>query len=230
AAASAVTVAARPPAVATQIEGVDVAAHTGVIDWDSVRAAGNEFAWVTATQGSGGTNPQFPTDYGNAGQAGLVRGAGHFAVPGASSGGAQADFFVGHGGGWSADHRTLPGALDLEYNPFGTACYGLSTAAMVAWIGAFLDRYHADTGRWPVIYTTASWWQTCTGDDASAAASSPLWIARPANGSGVLPGGWPDWAFWQYDSGQVPGSPGELGLDHFNGGQKELVVLADGTS
>ncbi|GIM94689.1 hypothetical protein Ato02nite_064820 [Paractinoplanes toevensis] len=41
----------------------------------------------------------------------MIRGAHHFALPNRSSGSAQADFFVGRGGGWSADGRTLPGAL-----------------------------------------------------------------------------------------------------------------------
>ena len=66
------------------------------------------------------------------GGVGLVRGAYHFALPDHSSGTAQAAWFATHGGAWSADNHTLPGALDIEYNPYGAACYGLSQAAMVA--------------------------------------------------------------------------------------------------
>lgn len=46
--------------------------------------------------------------------AGLIRGAYHFAHPDTSTGAAQATFFAAHGGGWSADGITLPGAIDLE--------------------------------------------------------------------------------------------------------------------
>jgi len=34
---------------------------------------------------------------------GLTRGAYHFARPGSSSGAAQADYFLAHGGRWSGD-------------------------------------------------------------------------------------------------------------------------------
>jgi len=44
----------------------------------------------------------------------------------------QGNFFVGHGGGWSNDGKTLPPAIDLEYNPYGADCDGLSKTAMVA--------------------------------------------------------------------------------------------------
>lgn len=46
----------------------------------------------------------------------------------------QANYFVDHGGGWSADGRTLPGTLDIEYNPYGATRYGLTKAGMSAWI------------------------------------------------------------------------------------------------
>ena len=39
------------------------------------------------------------------------------AQPHAMPGSTQADYFVNHGGGWSADGKTLPPAIDLEYNP-----------------------------------------------------------------------------------------------------------------
>jgi hypothetical protein len=47
----------------------------------------------------------------------MIRGAYHFARPHTTSGVIQAEYFVDHGGGWSGDGTTLPGALDIEYNP-----------------------------------------------------------------------------------------------------------------
>src|SRR5437763_3758440 len=67
----------------------------------------------------------------------MIRSSYHFAIPDNSGGATQADYFVAHGGGWSKDGRTLPGALDIEYNPYGATCYGLSHAGMVSWIRAF---------------------------------------------------------------------------------------------
>jgi hypothetical protein len=53
-------------------------------------------------------------DCSGATNAGLIRGGYHFARPDVSSGATQANYFLAHGGGWSADGRTLPGALDIE--------------------------------------------------------------------------------------------------------------------
>ena len=82
--------------------------------------------------GRSGADSQYDGTY----QAGLIRGAYHFALPNDSSGAAQASYFVANGGGWIADGRTLPGASDIEYNPYGAECYGLSQGAMVSWIAS----------------------------------------------------------------------------------------------
>ncbi|WP_268248729.1 GH25 family lysozyme [Actinoplanes ianthinogenes] len=119
---------------------------------------------MKATEGTSYTNSYFAQRYNGSYNVGMIRGAYHFALPNGAGGSAQADYFVGHGGGWSRDGRTLPGALDIEYNPYGATCYGLSQASMRSWISAFLNRYHALTGRWAVIYTTTDWWTTCTGN------------------------------------------------------------------
>ena len=60
------------------------------------------------------TNPYFSSQYTGATNAGLIRGSYHFARPDQSSGAAQANFFAAHGGGWSGDGITLPGALDIK--------------------------------------------------------------------------------------------------------------------
>jgi hypothetical protein len=59
-------------------------------------------------------DPDFNRNYAGATNVGIIRGAYHFARPGKSSGAAQAHYFLAHGGGWSSDGRTLPGAIDLE--------------------------------------------------------------------------------------------------------------------
>jgi hypothetical protein len=55
--------------------------------------------------------------------------------------------------------------LDIEYNPSGATCYGLSASAMVSWINSFVTTYHSKTGVYPMIYSTADWWSTCTIPD-----------------------------------------------------------------
>jgi GH25 family lysozyme M1 (1,4-beta-N-acetylmuramidase) len=211
------------PAV-TQTRGMDVSGYQGSVAWATAYANGARFAYVKATEATDYTNPDFSQQYTGSYNAGLIRGSYHFAVPNASGGAAQADYFVAHGGGWSKDGKTLPGALDIEYNPYGATCYGLSQASMVSWISAFVNEYHAKTSRYPVIYTTTDWWTTCTGNSAAFAANVPLWLARYSSTVGTLPNGWGYQTIWQYaDSGTFPGDQ-----DYFNGALDRVQALANG--
>jgi GH25 family lysozyme M1 (1,4-beta-N-acetylmuramidase) len=194
-------------------------------DWTNIWNNGARFAYVKATESTDYTSSQFSEQYTDSYNAGLVRGAYHFATPNTSSGSTQANFFVNHGGGWSSDGRTLPPLLDIEYNPYGATCYGLSQSAMVAWIADFSSTVRARTGRLPAIYSTTDWWTRCTGNDASFGAN-PLFIARytsnVAGGPGSLPASWSQYTFWQFaDSGIFPGDQ-----DIFNGNENDLRAFA----
>ncbi|MFC8424371.1 lysozyme [Streptomyces sp. NPDC057236] len=189
-----------PTARSTRTEGVDVSSHQGDVAWTTLWNSGVRWAYAKATEGTYYTNPYHPQQYGGSYDVGMVRGAYHFGTPDTAGGAAQADYFVNRGGGWSADGRTLPGVLDIEWNPYGDACYGKSQSAMVSWIRDFLDQYRYRTGRDAVIYTATSWWKQCTGNYAGFAATTPLWIARYASTVGELPAGWSTYTMWQYTS------------------------------
>lgn len=209
---------------ASSVQGLDVSHYQGKINWKGVYGDGARFAYMKATEGTSYRDPSFNRNYPNSYHAGFVRGAYHFALPDNSSGAAQANYFVDHGGGWSGDGQTLPGALDIEYNPYGGTCYGKSDAGMRNWIADFINTYHSRTGRWAVIYTTTDWWKTCTGNYGGFANHSPLWLARYASSAGQTPNGWGFYTFWQYnDHGKFPGDQ-----DVFNGSYSRLKVLAKG--
>ncbi len=208
-------------AAATQTPGIDVSKWQGNVDWAGYWSQGKKFAYVKATEGTSYQNPYFAQQYNGSYNVGMIRGAYHFALPGNSSGTAQADYFVDHGGGWSADGKTLPGVLDIEYNPYGATCYGLSQTAMRSWIAAFTSRYKVRTGRDAVIYSTTSWWTTCTGNTSQFGATNPLWIARYNTTPGTLPAGWSYYTFWQYSDTPVD-------QDYFNGDLAGLQRLALG--
>jgi GH25 family lysozyme M1 (1,4-beta-N-acetylmuramidase) len=211
-------------ATVTQTRGMDVSGWQGNVNWSRAWSNGARFAFVKATEGTSYRNPYFAQQYNGSYNVGMIRGAYHFALPDRSSGTAQADYFVSHGGGWSRDGKTLPPALDIEYNPYGARCYGYSAAGMVSWIRAFSNEVHRRTGRYPVIYSTRDWWVTCTGNSAGFATANPLWIARYSSGPGTLPAGWSFYTFWQYaSSGIFPGDQ-----DYFNGSLTRLRVLATG--
>ena len=208
----------------TQTKGLDVSHWQGTINWTNVYNNGARFAYIKATEGTSYTDPNFSANYTNSYYAGLIRGSYHFARPGISGGATQADCFANHGGAWSKDGKTLPGTLDIEYNPYGATCYGLSHSAMVNWIASFNNEYHSRTTRWPVIYTTTDWWTTCTGNYGGFATNNPLWIARYSTSVGTLPAGWSYQTIWQYaDSGTFPGDQ-----DYFNGDITRVQALANG--
>ncbi|MGW0998450.1 lysozyme [Streptomyces sp. NPDC002523] len=204
-------------------EGVDVASHQGNVPWSSLWANDVKWAYTKATEGTYYKNPYFTQQYDGPYQVGMVRGAYHFATPDTAGGATQADYFVDHGGGWSADGKTLPGVLDIEWNPYGSSCYGKSKSAMVKWIRDFLNRYKARTGRAAAIYTATSWWTQCTGNYGGFGAN-PLWIARYASTAGTLPAGWSSYTMWQYtSSGPTVGDH-----DKFNGSVDTLRSFATG--
>ncbi|MBG0856341.1 lysozyme [Streptomyces spinoverrucosus] len=222
------TALAEVPAVAaSKPKGHDVSSHQKNVDWQRASAKGARFVYVKATESTTYRNPYFGQQYNGARNAGLVRGAYHFALPNRSSGKAQAAYFVRNGGGWQPDGWTLPPALDIEYNPYDKKkkCYGLSKATMVAWIKAFSNEVQRLTSRRPVIYTTTHWWNTCTGGSRAFGGDHALWIARYDSATaGTLPAGWSLWTFWQYDnSGSLPGDQ-----NLFNGSMTQLKRFARG--
>jgi len=206
--------------------GMDVSHYQGTIAWPTAYANGARFAYIKATESTTYKDPMFTTNFNGARAAGLARGAYAFALPDRSSGTVQADYLIDNGGWWTADGYTLPPMLDIEYNPYGSTCYGLSQAAMVLWIRAFSDRIRARTTRYPIIYTTTNWWTSCTGDDATFAATNPLFVARYNTTVGTLPAGWTAYTMWQYaDAGIFPGDQ-----DTFDGTTTGLTAFANGSA
>ncbi|MCX5393156.1 lysozyme [Streptomyces sp. NBC_00094] len=210
--------------LATQTEGVDVSGHQGNVAWSTLWNSGVKWAYVKATEGTYYKNTYFTQQYNGSYNVGMIRGTYHFATPDTTTGTAQADYFVNNGGGWSKDGKTLPGVLDIEWNPYGATCYGKTQSGMVTWIRDFVNRYKYRTGRDPVIYTATSWWKQCTGNYGGFASTNPLWIARYASEVGELPAGWLYYTMWQYtSSGPTVGDH-----NHFNGDLSRVQALANG--
>ncbi len=204
-------------------QGLDVNSAQGSVDWQSAYNNGARFAYVKATEATTYTNPSFSQQYNGAYTIGMIRGAYHFAHPDTSTGTAQADYFLAHGGGWSADGKTLPPALDLQNNPSGAQCYGLSTTAMVSWIKAFSDELHLKTVKYPMITTSFTWWNNCTANTSAFATTNPFWLDSYTNTPpNPIPAGTATWTMWQSaTSGLFPG-----GQDQFNGNWTQLQALA----
>ena len=214
-----------PPAAARGAErGVDVASfqhpNRAAINWPRVHASGIGFAAVKATEGAYYRNPYALADLAQARAAGLSVAAYAFAIPngnGASRGPVtQANYLLRYLGTMS---RSVPVMLDIEYNPYGRECYGLTARAMVSWISSFNSEVKAKTGRKPILYVPASWWAACARS-STGFGQRKLWVPDYTTApSPRLPAGWRTWSFWQYTStGTVHGiqAPGHTDLDRAN--------------
>jgi len=206
-------------AAASTVQGIDVASFQhptsaqypdgAPIDWTDVAAAGYKFAFIKVTEGSYYVNPFYAPDEAQAQAAGMFVAPYAFAIPNYSGGALQADYMLDNED-YAPDGRLLPPVLDIEYDPYVSqdktnSCYGLTSTQMVAWISAFTAEVQRRTGQHPVIYSTAQWWDECTGDSAAFSAD-PLWIANYDVSAPAMPKAWQNWTYWQYtSSATVPG-------------------------
>jgi GH25 family lysozyme M1 (1,4-beta-N-acetylmuramidase) len=218
-----------------QLQGVDVssAQHplAAPITWTQVASCGYRFAFVKVSEGSYYVNPYYQADLAGAEAAGLLAAPYHLAIPNYSGGALQADYAVDHSG-FQLNGQTLPLIVDLEADPYASqdhtnACYGLSPAREVSWIGAFAAEVARRTGERPVIYTSANWWAKCTGGSKSLG-SEPLWVAEYGVPAPALPAGWTSYTYWQYsDSTTVTGIPNPADASYFN--DAAMALAAPGT-
>jgi GH25 family lysozyme M1 (1,4-beta-N-acetylmuramidase) len=209
--------------IAGALQGVDVASfqhpNGATIDWNAVSQAGKQFAAVKATEGAYYQNHYALDDLAQAKAQGLSVMGYAFAIPNGNGSSAspvdQADYLIDYLATGSAGVPTI--LLDIEYNPYGAECYGLSQSAMVTWISQFNAEVQKRTGQQPIIYTPRGWWTDCTGGSA-AFSQIPLWEPYISSGatSPILVTGWQNWAFWQYGTGTVSGISGSTDLDQLN--------------
>jgi GH25 family lysozyme M1 (1,4-beta-N-acetylmuramidase) len=212
------------------VGGIDISSHDHehfTVQWRTEVAAGSQFVYVKATEGTGYVNPHFATDYAAAQAAHRYVGAYVYARPDLGDPVGQAEHFLRHAR-FTRDARTLVPFLDLEWPWAGVQtgdCYNLTPDQMRAWIRAFADRVEAGTGRKPMIYTNTNWWNPCTGNDTSFG-GYPLDIANyNRKAPPRLPAGWTTFALWQY----VPGDSAKRSnhdRDVVNGGIAGLKALA----
>jgi GH25 family lysozyme M1 (1,4-beta-N-acetylmuramidase) len=223
---------AMAPPAGYPINGIDVSSHDHdngkTVNWAAQRAAGDEFAYVKATEHTGYKNPFYSQDLQGAKAAGLYVGAYHFGRPDLGNPVGQANYFVDNMQ-WSNDGRTLPPFLDMEWPYNGLPdCYGLSQSDMRSWISSFLTQVEGRIGRTPMIYTNVNWWNPCTGS-STAFARYGLDISSCNSAPPSVPGWGTRWTFWQYDI-DACGRGAAHDSNVFNGSLTDLAALAGGGS
>jgi GH25 family lysozyme M1 (1,4-beta-N-acetylmuramidase) len=221
---------AAPPAGASTVQGVDVSsAQHGPsvgINWPQVKGAGYEFAFVKAAEGNYYLNPYAAGDLAEASAAGLYVAPYDFAIPNDAGGAFQADYALDRSA-LAPGAQSLPMILDIEYDPntnvdHANECYNLTPAQMVSWIGAWLAEYTRRTGQHATIYSTADWWNQCTGK-STAFAGYPLWIAGETTSGPIMPPGWPTWTYWQYGTAAVAGISGPVDVSYLSASALQVL-------
>ena len=203
-------------------KGIDVSHYDSTIDWAAVHGSGVAFAFMKATENTNFVDPEFATNWKNAGANGVIRGAYHFFRPEVDAT-AQADYFVQNAGIPAAGD--LSPTLDLEVTD------NIAAATVASGALTFLARVQQKTGRTPIVYTSASFLSSI-GSPAGFAAYT-LWVANWQVSCPKLPSPpWSDWTFWQDSStGTVPGISGSaVDTDQFNGTLADLTGFVDGTA
>ena len=105
---------------AMPIQGIDVSYWQGDIDWQKVRDAGVQFAFIKATEGGDHIDPKFLDNWQAAKRAGVARGAYHF-MYWCRPAHEQALWFMLNVPG---DSDALPPVLDVEWNSHSKTCPG----------------------------------------------------------------------------------------------------------
>src|SRR5258708_342749 len=206
------------------VEGVDVFAGTGTVDWTKVAQSGRAFAFVKATQGNYNKQSTFAADWSGTKAAGVLRSAYHFFDP-TIDGAAQASWFLAELGAAGGMQRgDLPAMLDIECPTSASQAQAspnceytgdsgwAPSATIVQRVFDWLAAVEQATGRPPIVYSYPSWFGDVAVTDARLA-SYPLFIATYAAGADV-PAPWTAATVWQDSAtGRVPGIGGPGGGD-----------------
>ncbi|HEX2696404.1 MAG TPA: GH25 family lysozyme [Anaerolineales bacterium] len=208
--------------------GIDVSYWQAGIDWPKVRATGQRFSLVKATDGETYTDPTFEANWLGAKTTGLLRGAYCYFHP-SQDPKKQADRFISVVKATN-DNGELPPALDLEVSE------GISRDKIILKAKAWLDQVEQAFGRKPFIYSAVSFLETNFSEPGGGPPAwvkdYPLWLAwypyQYTPGMNLLmPQGWFKWTVWQYSkTGHLNGINDKVDFDVFNGTLDDLYKFA----
>ena len=210
------------------VPGIDVSYWQSGIDWPKVRATGQRFVIIKATEGETYIDPTFADDWVGAGSSGLLRAPYCFFHP-KQDPKKQADNFINLVRAQAA-RGELPAAVDLEVTD------GLTKDRIIPRVKTWLDQVEAAFGRKPMIYAGVSFLETNFslpgGGPPPWAKDHPFWLGwypfQYTEGMNpLMPRGWFNWTFWQYsETGRLNGINTKVNLDVFNGTLEQLYAFA----
>jgi lysozyme len=196
------------------LKGIDVSHHNGSPDWGVVAGNNYLFAIAKATEGltDDYNDAKFARNWQGIKDAGLVRGAYHFAWPSNNSAEDEADHFLAQldaAGGLETGDLL---ALDLESKYVGD---------LHDWTLTWLQRVERQVGFKPLFYSYSDYMKAHGLRGADDLATYPLWYAAYPHPFGDVPDAPPSWngiVIHQYSTtGRVAGIQGDVDLDYFGG-------------
>lgn len=196
------------------VHGVDVSRWQGDIDWAKLRTQGANFAFIKATDGGDHLDPMFKTNWRQAREAGVRRGAYHFFYW-CRVASEQADWFIRN---VPKEPGALPPVIDVEYNHQSDCKRRLTPALVREKMQVFMDRLERHYGQRPIIYTAPDFYE----DNLQGAFQDyPFWLRSvAAHPSKRYPNR--KWLFWQYSgSGLSQGVGEKIDLNVFRGNEKD---------
>ena len=194
------------------VEGVDVSAHQGRIDWDALSRSQVRFAYIKATEGANYVDPRFVANWRDAGHAGIRQGAYHrFSI--CRSLAAQANNFFHT---VPRTYGALPPALDVE-NMDSCGSHKVDARAQIYGILDLLERHY---GVRPILYVTRQFHERY----ASAFPRERFWLRSLYAAPDFRAG---QWVIWQHhEAAHRPGIDQPVDVNSFRGNARALEEFA----
>lgn len=193
--------------------GLDVSHHQGKIDWAAIPKDQFRFAYIKATEGGDFVDSEFGPNWAKARKASLAVGAYHFFTL-CRSGEDQARNFIKT---VPASDRQLPPVADLEF--MGNCANRPKVSDFGKEYQRFSDLIFKNYKVRPIIYATYEFLEAYSQDLNDK--DRILWIRDIVRQPSMK------WQIWQFaNNGRVPGIPGGVDLNVFNGSEAELQKLS----
>lgn len=194
------------------IVGIDISQYQGDVNFQEVKAAGNTFVFIKATQGITLVDPKYAANMEGARAAGLVVGAYHFYMT-------DDDPTLQFGNFSKAVQLKagdLPPVVDIE------ALSKNSRPNIDSDLQTFLDELEKQYGVKPILYSGEKF----SNEYLTEFGDYPLWIAEYGPKEPDLPTGWSSWTFWQWSqAGTVDGVSGDVDMDRFHGDESQFKAF-----
>ena len=197
------------------VNGVDVSAYQGQVDWDTLSSQDIDFAYIKATEGSTFKDSCFEYNWKEAGETDLRIGAYHF-FSFESSGEKQAANFIDS---VDAIPMMLPPVIDVEYYGKYQNEDDIDVVEIRAELRNMISILKEEYGVNPVLYVSEETYNTIVAQEFS---DCDIWY-RSVYGKidGDL-----DWTFWQYSNRhRLNGYEGEepfIDMNVFYGSKEEF--------